>query len=84
MFDKIKQLNELKKIQSEITKEKFEAEKEGVKVIINGDLSIEEIILNPELDLSRQALLVKECSNEAFKQAQISVAKKMSGMNLVF
>ena len=84
MFDKLKQLNELKKLQGEIAKEKFESEKEGVKVVINGDLSVEEVILNPELDLNKQELLVKECVNEALKQAQVSVAKKMAGMNLVF
>ena len=41
MFDKLKKLNELKKIQSELGQEKMEVEKNGIKVTINGKMEIE-------------------------------------------
>lgn len=80
MFDKFKQMAQLKSLQDEIAKEKFEAEQEGVKVIVNGKLMVEDIVLNPELSTERQAQVVKDCLNDALKKAQTSAAQKMMGM----
>ncbi len=80
MFDKFKQLAQLKSMQSEMAKERFEAENNGVKVIVNGKLMVEDIILNPDLSAEKQAMVLKDCLNEAFKKAQSSAAQKMMGM----
>lgn len=82
MFDKLKQLAQLKGLQSEIAKEKFESENNGVKVIVNGAMAIEEIVLNSALATDKQAQIVKDCANEALKKAQMGAAKKLAGMNL--
>ena len=80
MFDKLKQLNELKKMKGVLEKERKEIEKEGVRVVVNGKMEIEDIILNPELDHETQARIVKECINSAMKEIQVEAAKKMFNM----
>jgi DNA-binding protein YbaB len=80
MFDKFKQLAQLKSLQKEIEKERFEAENNGVKVVVNGKLMVEDIILNPELSVEKQTAVVKSCLNEALNKAQASAAQKMMGM----
>lgn len=78
MFDKIKQLMQLKGLQDAIKKEKFEVEKEGIKIVINGGFNVEEIILNPDLDKEQQERILKECFNEAAKKVQVSMLQKFS------
>ncbi|MFC1700535.1 YbaB/EbfC family nucleoid-associated protein [Patescibacteria group bacterium] len=80
MFDKFKQLAQLKSLQSEIAREKFDAEKDGVKVIVNGNFMIEDIILNSDLTSEQQAIVLKDCLNQALKKAQSSAAQKMMGI----
>ena len=80
MFDKLKQLNDLKKMKGVLEKERQTIEREGVKVTVNGKMEIEEVILNPELDVEKQASLVKDCFNEAMKAIQMEAAKKMFNM----
>ena len=82
MFDKFKQLAQLKGLQNEIAKERFEAEINGVKVVVSGALAVEDVILNPDLNVEDQADTVKRCTNEALKKAQVGAAKKLAGMNL--
>ena len=77
MFDKLKQLHQLKKMKDILEKEKREVEKEGVKVVVNGKMEIEDIRLNPEMDVEKQEKLVKDCINEAMKQIQQEAAQKM-------
>ncbi len=84
MFDKFQQLAQLKSLQNEIAKEKFESEESGVKVTVNGAMAVEEIILNPVLSADKQAEIVKKCANDALKKAQVGAAKKIAGMNLGF
>jgi DNA-binding protein YbaB len=84
MFDKFKQLAQLKGLQNEIAKERFEVEENGIKVVVNGAMSVEEISLNADLSVDKQGDLVKKCVNSALKKAQFAAAKKISGMNLGF
>jgi DNA-binding protein YbaB len=77
MFDKLKQLKELKNLRDSLAKEKEEIEKRGVKVIVNGKMEVEEISLNSELSKEEQEEIVKECINEGFKKIQANAAKKM-------
>lgn len=80
MLDKFKQLRELKKLQDELGKEKIEIENQGIKVIVNGQMEIEEIQINSELGKTEQEKLLKECINEAMNKMKMLMAQKMQQM----
>jgi DNA-binding protein YbaB len=80
MFNKLKQLKELKDLQDSLSKEKAEVEKNGIKVVVNGKMEIEQIKLNPELAIDEQEKKLQECINDAMKKVQMAAAQKMSGL----
>ena len=80
MFDNLKQLAKLKELKDILEKERKEVEKDGVRVVVNGKMEIEELKLNPELDAIKQEEVVKDCVNRAFKEIQQEAAKKMFQM----
>lgn len=82
MFDKIKQMNKLRELQKQLKEEKAEAEKDGVKVVANGKMEIEEIFFNPALDNKRQEKAVRNAINDALRKVQISAAKKMKDVDM--
>ena len=75
MFENLKKIQQIKNL---LNSEKIEVEKNGLKVIINGKMEIEEIKLNPDLDFKTQQKILKDCLNEAIKKLQISLAQKMA------
>ncbi|MCD6550451.1 YbaB/EbfC family nucleoid-associated protein [bacterium] len=77
MFENLKKLKQLKEIQKSLAQEKIEIQKEGVKIVMNGKMEVEEIQLNPQLDHIQQSEVLKRCINEAFKKMQIVAAQKM-------
>ncbi len=84
MFDNLKKLHELKKMQDEFKKEKLTFEDRGVSVTINGNFEVEEIKLNPELSLQEQQETLKHCLNKAREDIQKTLAKKMLSSGLGF
>ena len=80
MFDKLKQLQQLKELRDSVAREKEEVERKGIRVIINGKMEIEEIHLNSDLSKEEQEQVLKECINEAMKKIQMLLASKMSQM----
>ncbi len=80
MFDKLKQMAQLKSLQDEIAKEKFESEDSGIEVVVNGAMFVEKVVLNPSLNIEVQAEIVKKCTNEALKNAQVGAATRLAGM----
>jgi DNA-binding protein YbaB len=80
MFDKLKQIAQMKGLQDAIHKEIVEVEKEGVKVSLRGDFSVEQIILNPDLSKDRQEQVLKDCLNDAVKKIQLLAVQKFSGL----
>jgi len=74
MFDKLKQLKEL---QDSLKDELVETENNGVRVVINGKMEVQKIILNESLSTDEQALAVKKAINDGFMKIQLLVAKKM-------
>ena len=76
-LDQIKQLKQMKDLQDQLAKERTVFEKNGVKVTVSGKMEIEEIILNPALDVKEQQELVKECMNEAMKKIQMAAAQQL-------
>lgn len=77
MFEKLKQIKKIKQMHEDFEKERFEIEKQGIKVIINGNLEVQEISLNQELDKLSQEQLLKECLNEVAKKAKMALAKQL-------
>lgn len=82
MFDKLKQLGDLKKmrdqamaLQKELQKEQITVEKHGVKIVISGDQHIQSIEVNGAKDDH-----VKDAVNEAVKKSQEIAAKKLTQM----
>ena len=47
MFEKIRQLQQLKKLQDDFKKEQMTVEKNGVSVTMNGNFEVLDIKLNP-------------------------------------
>jgi DNA-binding protein YbaB len=76
MFDKLKDLKKLKDLESALGREKIERERDGIKVIINGKSEIMSIILNPDLDIKKQEESLKNCINDASRDAKMLMAKK--------
>ncbi len=77
MFEKLRQLKQLKNLQDDLGKEKVEVEREGIKVVVNGKMEVEEIRLNAELSKERQEMVVKECVNDALAKIKLAAAQKM-------
>ena len=79
MFDKLKQINEIRQLQNTIKQERVEVEKQGVRVTMRGDFEIEHLTLNPELDTKTQEKMVMQCINEAKQKIQGILAKSFAG-----
>jgi len=82
MFDKIKQLNELRKmrsqaltLQKELEKIRESEERNGMKVVVTGDQKVAYIEINGE---ERKDLV--DLINDAMKKVQKEAAKKMMEM----
>lgn len=76
MFDKLKDLKKLKDLESSLGKEMIEKEKNGIKVVINGKTEIISISLNPDLNKEDQERYLKDCINDASRDAKMIMAKK--------
>jgi len=77
MFDFIKQVQQLKQVQEALKNEKYDLEKDGVRLSMSGQLKIEELKLNANLPIARQQEIVKDLVNEAVDKIQSSLAEKL-------
>lgn len=84
MFNKLKQIAELKKMQDSFKKEKLTVEKRGVFVTINGNFEVEEIKLNPELSTQDQQDTLKSALNEARENIQKKLAQSLASSGFGF
>ena len=84
MFSKLKQFKELrdqaKTMQNALSQETVTEEKNGVKIVLNGNMEVMEVTLNEGLSPKAQEQAVKNCFNDALKRAQRLMAKKMQDM----
>lgn len=84
MFSKLKQFRDLrsqaKTMQSALAEETVTEEKNGVKVVLNGNMEVMSVNLNENLNISAQENAVKDCVNSAVKRAQKLMAKKLQDM----
>jgi len=92
LFSKLKQIQELKKKASEIknllAEEKIEINKDGIKIIINGNQEILELKITEDLlkveNKEKLEKLLQNIINEALKKIQRIMAEKIqsSGMQV--
>ena len=79
MFDKLKQMNQIRAMQQAIKQQRVEIEKQGIKVAMRGDFEIQSIALNPELDVKTQEKVLMQAINEAKDKIQAILAKDLAG-----
>lgn len=84
VFDQIKKIAELKKLQDSFKREKETVERDGVSVEMNGNFEVENIKLNPELSVEKQQEVLKRCLNEARETIQKRLAKVMMSSGIGF
>ncbi len=82
MFDNLKKIQELKRMQDALKAERETVQKKGISVTVNGGMEVERIILNSALDQQEAEQVLRQCINEANKSIQKRIAKMMmdSGM----
>jgi DNA-binding protein YbaB len=84
MFNKLKQFRDLrsqaKTMQSALAQETVSEERNGIKIVLNGNMEILELHLNPDLTKEKQEETLKTCFNDALKRAQRLMAKKLQDM----
>lgn len=84
MFNKLKQFKDLrsqaKTMQNALAQESVTEEKNGVKVVLNGNMEIMELKLSDDLNKNAQEETLKHCFNEALKRTQRIMAKKLQDM----
>ena len=84
MFNKLKQLKDLrsqaKTMQNALAGEKVEVEKNGIKLSMNGNMEVMDLVITSELSKEEIARTSKELFNDAIKKTQRLMAKKMQEM----
>ena len=80
MFDKLKQIKELKSLQDELKKETYDIEKNGVRLVMNGGLELQEIHLTEDIPSSQQEQAILQAHNELIKKVQMAMASRFQGM----
>ena len=84
MFSKLKQFRDLrsqaKTMQDALAQEKITEEKNGVTIVLNGNMEVVSVTLNEVLNKATQEEAIKNCFNEAVKKAQRLMAKKLQDM----
>ena len=84
MFDKLKQIAQLKKLQDDFKKERLTFSDKGVSVTINGNFEVEEIKLNPALSIEEQQKTLQYCLNKVREDIQKTLAQKMMSSGMGF
>lgn len=84
MFSKLKQFKDLrsqaKTMQNALGEVSITEERNGVKIVLNGNMEVLSLNLNANLNKESQENTVKQCLNDAIKKTQRVMAKKMQDM----
>lgn len=78
MFDKLKEMNKLRQLQSAIKKEKIRIKKDGVEIAMRGDFAVTSVKLNPDMDLKKQEDILIDILSEARKKMQKRIQTNFS------
>lgn len=84
MFNKLKHLKDLrdqaKQMQNALSQESVTVDKSGIKVVMNGNMEIVSISINDALSKDSLEGMLADVINDAIKQTQRLMAKKMQEM----
>ncbi len=80
MRDMYRLQREAKRVKKELAKIHVEAEAGGVKVIVNAEQEIIDIIIDPSVSQESIPALLKDALNRALKKAQVVASEKMQGI----
>lgn len=80
MFESFKQLQQLKELQSAIQKEEVTAERDGVRVTMNGAFEVSAVTIKEGMASEKLEKILKETFNEAVKKAQQAIAQRFASM----
>ncbi len=80
MFEKLKQIGKLREVQKSLEEEKIEIEKNGTQVVMNGNLKVLSVSLNPGLEREEQERILTECFNEGMEKIKFAMAQKFQGI----
>jgi len=84
MFNKLKQFKDLrsqaKTLQGVLAEESVTVERNGVKIIMNGNLEVTTMIVNDKLPKANLENILKDLFNDAVKKTQKIMARKMQEM----
>ncbi len=79
MFEKLKDLKKAQEMQRAFAQEKHTVEEKGIKVTVNGNLQVEEIVVAPEIEQAQIGALATEVINRAFREIQQKLAQQLMG-----
>ena len=77
MFQKFNDLKKAQALQRAMTSETIKVEDHGITVVMNGNMKIEEINLNPQLNIEEQNDILKDLLNNTFLTMQKKLALKL-------
>jgi len=81
MFNKLKQFkdlrNQAKTLQNALAQESVDYEKNGVRIVMNGNMEITGLTINSDISADKLAGILTDVINEIIKRAQKIMAKKV-------
>ncbi|HTW96622.1 MAG TPA: YbaB/EbfC family nucleoid-associated protein [Candidatus Methylomirabilis sp.] len=84
MFEKLKQLKDLrdkaKSIQNALGQETITAEKNGIKITMDGNMDVKSVILEREMTKDELEKKLPDAINDCVKKTQRVMAEKMRAM----
>ena len=84
MFNKLKQFRDLrsqaKTLQSALAQESITVEKNGIKIVMNGNMEVTELKINDGLAKESLEGILADVINDAIKKTQRLMAQKMQEM----
>lgn len=79
MFDQIKQLMEMKKMQEQIKSHTVSVDRQGVSLTMRGDFEVTSLQLSESLDVATQSSVVLALMREAREKLQKVMAQTFAG-----
>ncbi len=71
---------EAKRIKKELKNVHVEAQAEGVLVVVNAEMEIVEVTVDPATPVAKVGSLFMDAANRAMKKAQLVAAERMQGV----
>ncbi len=78
--DMFKLQRDAKRIRKELKNVHVEAEAQGVKVIVNGEMELVDVTVADDVPREALAARLKDALNRAMKKAQVISAERMQGL----